>query len=207
MTDELEQRLRASDPAPPTRAVDPARTPRARDLMERVMTDLDPSTPIPIDGRPTRSPRPGRLLVAAAAVALVAGVGAIALNGGDDQRTTARLAIEASNPVVMGSCLALTPDVLAEVDAAFDGTVTDISGDEVTLAVSRWFTGGDADDVVIRQDPGAAGGNQTATVYGVEFAVGERYLVTATAGLVNGCGWSGPYDADLEAIFEQAFSS
>lgn len=204
MTDELEQRLRAADPSPATRAVDPARSPRARHLMERVMTDLEASPPIPIDDRPPRSPGRGLLLAAAAAVALVVGIGVVALSG-DDARTTTNLAIQAEDPAVMGSCMALTPDVLADVDAAFDGTVTAITGDEVTLEVSRWFTGGDADDVVVTQVAGLAGGDQTVSVYGVDFTVGDRFLVTAAGGMVNGCGWSGPFDPDLEAVFLEAF--
>ncbi len=38
------------------------------------------------------------------------------------------------------------------------------------------------------------------------FRVGERYLVTATDGTVNGCGFSGPATPELERAFEEAFA-
>jgi hypothetical protein len=40
---------------------------------------------------------------------------------------------------------------------------------------------------------------------GVTFDVGRRYLLTATNGTVNGCGFSGPATADLERSYGEAF--
>ena len=40
---------------------------------------------------------------------------------------------------------------------------------------------------------------------GVELVAGEEYLLTATDGVVNGCGFSGPSTPELEAAFDEAF--
>ncbi len=46
---------------------------------------------------------------------------------------------------------------------------------------------------------------QPALIEGVEFTVGGRYLVTATDGVVGGCGLSGAYSPELESLFVAAF--
>lgn len=40
-----------------------------------------------------------------------------------------------------------------------------------------------------------------------DFEVGHRYLITATDGVVNGSGYSGPVTPDLEVTFDVAFGS
>jgi hypothetical protein len=42
---------------------------------------------------------------------------------------------------------------------------------------------------------------------GVEFADGQTYLVTATDGTVNGCGYSGLATPELQSAFDSAFGS
>ena len=202
MTDELEQRLRAADPAPPTAPVDTSRSPRARTLVEQIMTDTltDPS-PAP------DSPGPGRrvLLLAAAAVVVLAGIAGAAVLAGDDdtQPTAITLAGDASGAgPTMESCIQLSPELLTPVDLAFSGRVTSIDGDQVTLEVTKWFKGGDADEVIVT----AASGNEQVLLGGVEFETDGRYLVTATNGTVNSCGMSGPYSSELESMFNEAFS-
>jgi hypothetical protein len=37
------------------------------------------------------------------------------------------------------------------------------------------------------------------------FVAGQRYLVTATNETVNGCGFSGPATAELDAAYSEAF--
>jgi len=83
---------------------------------------------------------------------------------------------------------------------ALAGTVTAVGADRVTLDVDRWYRGGSAEVVTI-----AVPVDSSAALDGVEFRDGERYLVTATDGTVNGCGFSGPADAQLERAFEEAF--
>jgi hypothetical protein len=70
----------------------------------------------------------------------------------------------------------------------------------ITIDVDRWYRGGDADLVTIGiQD------SSTVALDGVDFQEGERYLVTATNGVINGCGFSGPATPELEQAFEEAF--
>ena len=40
---------------------------------------------------------------------------------------------------------------------------------------------------------------------GVTFEPGQQYLITATDGVVNYCGFSGPVSPELQALFDQAF--
>ena len=87
---------------------------------------------------------------------------------------------------------------------AFAGTVTGVAPEQVTLEVDRWYrapAGGEV-DVVTLTTPAAT---SSAVFDGVAFSSGDRFLVTATDGAVNGCGLSGPATAELEASFERAF--
>lgn len=147
------------------------------------------------------------LIGAAAAAVLVVALGAFAVMRDDGtESSTMHLALAGSEPgaTSMTSCIAFSADLLADMDTAFDGTVTSTSGGAVTLAVSRWYKGGDADAVELAVPGGGAG--STVSLDGVEFIDGERYLVSATDGSVNLCGFSGPWTAELEAAFVQAFS-
>jgi len=44
-----------------------------------------------------------------------------------------------------------------------------------------------------------------ALIGGVTFEPGQQYLITATDGVVNYCGFSGPATPELQALFDQAF--
>ncbi|MEX2293382.1 MAG: hypothetical protein WD691_06295 [Acidimicrobiales bacterium] len=206
MTDDLELRLRAADPSPATQDVDDARNPRARALMEHVMTDPGMTTPIPLDDKRSTGPaRRGLAIGAAAAVVLAIAIGAVALRDDDSRSATTIAAPAPTGGPSMGMCMQLTPEVLAPVDLAFDGTVTQIDGEQVTLAVSTWFKGGESDDVVVTQDKEATEA-QMIELDGIQLEEGHRYLVTATGGLVNGCGFSGEYSEELHDIFSEAFA-
>ncbi len=100
----------------------------------------------------------------------------------------------------MMSCLAFDPAILADMPVAFEGTATAVDGDRVTLEVDRWFTGGDADEVVLTAPQGLE-----ALIGGIPFEVGGEYLISATDGQVNYCGFSGEATEDLRAGFEAAF--
>jgi hypothetical protein len=202
--DELRARLARLDPAGAL-PVEPARGPRAAEQMERTVQTFE--TPPSLDDR-RRSRRP--LLAGAAAVAAAAAVaGGVYLAVGDDpaappadEPTT--LALELPALDVNASCLAFDEAFLAQMPVAFAGTVVSASDAEVVLDVDRWFTGGDADRVRL-DSPG--GGAAVALGYGVDFADGERYLVTASEeGTVNGCGFTVPATPDMEAAFERAFA-
>ena len=210
--DELRARLARLDPAPAGSPVDPVTSPRAQDLVERAMQTPETQTvptPDPADELAARRRRPW-LIPAAAAAALVAAVVATVLvisgggatpagNGSTEDPTTLALSVGPSD--AMNSCIMFDVAYLAEMPVALAGTVTAIEPRRVTLEVDRWYRGGDADLVTI----GVQDTNSVA-LDGVEFVEGERYLVTATDGVINGCGFSGPATPELEQAFEQAFS-
>lgn len=103
----------------------------------------------------------------------------------------------------MGSCVAFDVAILREMPVAFGGTVVATSAGSVTLDVDRWYKGGSADQVTIATPDGTT----SVALDGVEFTQGARYLVTATDGNVNTCGFSGPATAELEKAFAEAFPS
>ena len=111
------------------------------------------------------------------------------------------LALQLPAPNVMASCIQFSVDVLKDMSPAFAGTVTSVEGDTVTIDVDHWYAGGTADTVTLTQP----GGSQSIALDGVDFRQGERYLVTAAEGTVNGCGYSGPATPDLERAFAEAF--
>jgi len=209
--DELRTRLARLDPAPAGSPVDPVTSLRAQELVERVMQTPETQTvptPDPADELAARRRRPW--LIPAVAAALLAAVVATVLvisgggatpagNGSTEDPTTLALSVAPSD--VANSCIMFDVAYLAEMPVALAGTVTAIEPRRVTLEVDRWYRGGDADLVTIGvQD------NNSVALDGVEFVEGERYLVTATNGVVNGCGFSGPATPELEQAFEQAFS-
>ncbi len=103
----------------------------------------------------------------------------------------------------MSSCIAFDVNFLAALPVAFAGTATEITDTTVMLSVDRWFTTDSAEtDVVAITLP--AGGT-SAALDRVDFVIGDRYLVTATDGVVNGCGFSGPATPEFEAAFTSAF--
>ena len=65
--------------------------------------------------------------------------------------------------------------------------------------MDHWYRGGSADLVTVENLGGSV------ALDGVEFVAGDDYLVTATDGVVNVCGFSGPATPELEASFEEAF--
>lgn len=162
------------------------------------LISLNPRSPFPLGRR-------GLIIGAAAAVVIAMALGAWLIKTGGDGRSSVTIAAPASaGGQTMSSCIALSPDVLSAVDLAFDGTVTKVDGDQVTLAVSRWFKGGTSDDVVVTQ-PAAGDAPSSIELDGVELHQGGHYLVSATGGVVNGCGLSGDYSNELLDIYEQAF--
>ncbi len=203
--DDLRARLARLDPAG-AQPVEPVTGSRAGRQMERAMQTLDPPPSLD-DRRRSRRPVLAGAAALAAAAAVVAGV---VLTGGDapapraDESTTLDLAL--SETAATASCIVFSEDVLADMPVAFAGTVSTVEADEVVLAVDRWFTDGGADRV--RLDvPGGIGPEAAALWYGVDFHEGERYLVTATNGDVNSCGYTTAATPDMEAAFERAFGA
>lgn len=209
MTDELRNRIRRLDPMGPdveTRSVS-----EARQMMEDVM-----STKTPDDNTAARSERGARTfrpagaatngpsiaiprpLVPAMAGLVAVAIAAFALLGGG---STAPLMLSAgeSDPA-LASCLPFSQEILADMEVAFEGTVTGIDGELLTLDVVTWFTAGEAEQVTITAPLG-----MEALIGGISFETGGNYLVTATDGVVNYCGYTAAATPDLRQAFESAF--
>jgi hypothetical protein len=202
--DDLRARLRRLDPAGDL-PVDPVTSPRAASHMERAMQTLD---------TPTAPARRTRLLVGAAVLGAAAAVtaGVLLLGGGEvDPSAGAGSSPSAGSPTTLelslpdpgtaASCLQFELRYLADMSPAFAGTAVDVGADAVVLDVDRWYAGGDADRVRLEIPR-----NSSAALDGVDFVEGERYLVTAANGTVNGCGYSGPATPEFERSFEEAFA-
>lgn len=202
--DDLRDRLRAADPAS---SLPPAGPERAARLLEDVM-----STELTTENRETGTRGRGPLtwLVAAAAVVIIAGIGVFAVVGHDDDPAAPPTAVDdktvtelsAPSPTAYAArCMVPNPEVLSQQSVAFDGTVTTLADGVVTLTVGHWYAGGPTDLVRVQAPADAL----QDLVGAVEFEPGGRYLVSATNGQVTVCGFSGPYSADLAALYGQAF--
>jgi hypothetical protein len=203
--DELQARLRASDPAASLPPADPHRVAR---LLEDVM-----ATELTTENRETGTRDRGPLtwLVAAAAVLVIGGVGFVGVRAltGDDT-PSAPTAVEPAPAAVtelevpsVGSAKCMVPnaEVLGRADVAFDGTVTSIDGDRVRITPSKWYAGEPTDIVEVT----APSRQMQEVASGVEFRTGDRYLVSATNGQVSLCGFSAPYSHELQAVYSEAF--
>lgn len=190
MTDELRSQLRRLDPArPDTVAMEPI--PASR--LERTMSDT--TTP--------RTRSTGLRLALAGGVAVIALVAAFAIPGLLGGPSADPLALGLPADDAMASCLPVTAEFMADMSPAFEGTVTSVEGETVTLSIDRWFAGEtDATEAVLTAPAG-----MEALIGGVTFTVGDAYLVTASNGVVNYCGYSGPATPDLRAVFEEAFGA
>lgn len=100
-----------------------------------------------------------------------------------------------------GRCMPVQADTLAKAEDAFDGEVVDVSGSTVTIAVSEWYAG-DNQATRVRLDAGRASSSLEGHF---DFQEGRRYLVAANDDTVLVCGLSGPYSADLERVYQEAF--
>ena len=159
MSDELRGRIRRLDPMGPdveTRSVS-----ESRELMEAVMstptntksTDhrskrtgptLNPSTGTP--GGSIAISRPIAWVAAATAIVVVAAF-ALLNSGGS---TPLVLSAGESDPALM-SCLPFSVDILDDMEVAFEGTVTNVDRDQLTLDVVTWYRGGDSEQVQIKE--------------------------------------------------------
>jgi len=195
--------------ADPARSLTPADPQGLARLLEDTMaTDITEETTTPVRQRGART-----WLGVAAAVAVIAGGGfAVASSMGGDEPTTPAAVDKpepAADPVVVtlqaptlaAKCAMPTPEILAQFDTAFSGTVTAVDGDVITLTPTETFAGDAADevDIVGGMDGRALGGV-------VDFQVGETYYVSAMGGQVSACGYSGSTsDSQLSELYNVAF--
>lgn len=204
---ELRRRLARLDPVPADQPVDRVTGPRARQLLELTMQTTD-STVQPLTSRRMPLTRRTALLALAAAATGVLAVGtAVLVRGGSGSApgpapsAAKTLALSVPGGVSMVSCLPFDEKFLREMPLAFAGTVTSATRGRVTLAVDRWYKGGDAGAVTVSTpDSGSP-----VSIGTVTFEQGSRYLLTATDGTVNGCGYSGLATPELKRSFDDAF--
>jgi len=189
--DELRTALGKADPAPHSAP------PLSRRLLERTMTsDLSPETVSTVPARRSW------LAAAAAAVVLAGAAGGYALTaGGGDPASGLQLALPGGDGTSMMRCVPVQAEFLADMPVVLAGTVTAVTGDEVRLDVTRWYRGGDADTVVLTN----LSADMQALLGATDFRTGEDYLVSATNGTVNACGFTGPASAELQQVYDEAF--
>ncbi len=202
MTDELRERLARLDPMPPDMPTQSVTTPSSRQLLEEIM-----STPVVEKSEPGTPARRNRLMTVAAAAVLVVALGGAALlnsgrSGNDPVAVGPPLTLSAGEGDGMAMCIQFSVDQLTSMALAFEGTVTAVADDQVSIDVTHWYKGGDAAQVVLTAPQG-----MIALIGGLDFEVGDPYLITATGGVVNYCGFSGPSTPDLKAAFEEAFGA
>ena len=196
MDDTTERRLRDADPLA-RRTSDDARDQEWLTDTARAVTTQAP---------PSRRPRARILVAAAAAAVLAATVGGFLLMGGEDDAqpvatlpTVTELELPANDPMAM--CVVFSVDALAEAPMAFGGEVVEKDGEQVLLDVDTWYRGGDTDQVRL-----TAPDISKALLGGtIDFAVGQRYLLTAYDGNVNYCGFSGPWSQEMADAYAAAF--
>lgn len=199
--DELRRMLAGLDPMAGV-PVEPVTSPQARHRLEQIMQSTNTDDPVVT---PLRR-RPRTILAAAASIAVLAlGIGVSQVDNGTidgpEPLTTLALKAPGGDPA-MQMCLAFDAEGLRTMPVAFAGTPAAVGKETVTIDVDRWFKGGNADRVTIALPPGDI---SPALIPGVDFVKGQRFLVTATDGVVNGCGYSGPATADYEKTFNEAF--
>ena len=203
--------------ADPARSLTPADPEGLARLLEDTMSQDLETRPELEQTTELRRRGPLAWLVAAAAVAVIAGGGYAAVSAMQDNGTVQQAGPSTSpvEPVdeptvvtlqaptaVSGKCAALTPELLGSAEVAFAGTVTAVDGDVVTLTPTETFAGESAQEIeVVGMSPDlrALGGQP-------EFVVGGTYLVSATGGQVSACGFSGPATPQLQKLYDGAFN-
>jgi hypothetical protein len=216
--DRLRALLRGGDPAG---SLTPAAPAALESLLEDVMSadlEIRPADP-GSDGRPRRTR--ATWLVAAAAVAAIAAGGAFAVTGlsGDDAgapqadqpaRTTPQgntgiagqtTRLRAGTP--QDRCQAPTPELLAQYDQAFEGTVTSVAGGTITFQTTDVYHGQVGSTVELDSPP--AGVAKMLTGGATTYQVGQTYVVSAYQGAVSMCGYSGLASSPLQQIYKEAF--
>jgi len=190
----LRKNLGRLDPMNSGVEIEPVTSPSSRHRLERIMSVDTGHT-----ASPTQTGQKRLRLQVAAGLAVLIAVVAVGANLGS---STPPLELALTPDDAMASCLPFEVAFLAEMPVAFEGTVTGVEGETVTLTVDRWFKGGEASEVNLVSQAGSV-----ALIGGVDLAVGGQYLITATDGVVNACGYSSESTPEMRAAFEQAFGA
>ena len=197
--DPIRARLTGHDPLHRHPHIHPAEPPAH--LLEQIMNNSTVTNePLTTDHATTpRRHRRRRNWTLAGAVGGVAAAGIVAFTGGSPATTTAmELSLGADD--IMASCMPVSADILDDMPLAFAGTAVSVAGETVTLDVTDWYVGGDTDQVILTATVG-----MEALIGGIAFESGGTYLVSATDGVVNYCGYTGPALPELQAVYDAAF--
>lgn len=211
----LRDALARLDPAAALTPADPARTAR---LVEDTMAapETDPTH--------TRTPLLAAIVAVVVLLAAVAGFSALRDDTPEEPASatgtaTASASTSASTSpsaspspeaatvltlpeAAAARCPAPTAEVLGNAAVAVAGTVESITDGVATVAVDEVFTGDPGTTLEI-QAPSA---EFRARLAAVDLREGGRYLLAGTDdGRLLVCGFSGAYDADLLALYQQAF--
>jgi hypothetical protein len=213
--DQLRARLTQIDPLPASIPVDPFTSPRAQDILERIMTTQIPDTKEKNINQRWRKPS---LLTGVAAAIIAFGIVVVGITSENPiipSKAKTTLALKVANGGVTAStaktvtdCNPLDARGLKYTPMAFSGTVTAVSESTVTLSVDHWYKGGTADVVTLTTTtlkgpwttPPAS-----VSIDGLIFTLGKHYFVTPQIGPVYSCDFSGEVAPALEKVFAEAF--
>ena len=190
-------RLRAAKPAPAADVPDASLARVSARVQEHIMTHDEKLITPPAGRRRTLALFGGAAITGVLVLAVAAaGFGGQLPGSGEGQ--------PGGNDIPgggMASCLAYDPALLPTFEVVFDGTVIAVDGDQVTFGVNQGWKAASGSITLTAQDASVA-------LIGPipDFQVGSRYLVTAAAGNVNGCGYTLDYDAGDAADWAAAFS-
>ena len=156
-----------------------------------------PAWTMPTDGDRNRKTWTLGAAVVALAILAVA-IGFIVTRDGG--ASAAPLTLSAGSDAT-ASCMPFDVQTLAGMSTAFAGTVTQLESGAITMDVDRWYIGGDAQTVRLTTIDDAQ-----ALLGGFPFEVGSQYLLTASNGALNYCGYSGPATPEFQNSFNTAFA-
>ena len=139
-------------------------------------------------------------LVAAAGVGIFAGRGEAPAPPAAKPAKVMTLSLPGSGAAA-GMCLQFSVDALRPMDVALSGTATQVGTDTVTLTPDHWYKGSDGSTAITLTTLG----DSVILEGGIVFEQGKRYLVTATQGTVNACGFSGEWTPQMAAAYAEAF--
>jgi hypothetical protein len=212
---ELRARLSQIDPLPNSILVDPFVSPRAQDMLERVMTRQIHDNDQRNNDQRWRKPT---LLTSAAAAIIAFGIVLVGVTSEgplihSKAKTTLALkvasgGVTASSANTVADCNPLDARGLKYTPMAFKGTVTAVSESAVTLSVDHWYKGGTADVVTLTAATLKGVGTTTpesVSIDGLIFTLGKHYFVTPQIGPVYSCDFSGEVAPELEKVFAEAF--
>jgi hypothetical protein len=195
------ERLRAADPVRAADVPDASLARVSARIQEHIMSDIQHTS----TATPNRRPLAlfgGLALVGAFALTIALGSGF--RFGAQSPGPIAADPSPSENPAAgggMASCLMYDPAILPTFDIVFDGTVTAVDGDQVTVDLTEGWKGADGSITLTAPDAGIALVGPLP-----DFEVGGRYLVTAAGSTINACGYTLDYDAHTAAEWAAAFS-